>query len=99
MKISPSIGQIYKLPTGEAWEWNGSAWQTLGSPGVTGPAGPAGNNGSTIIESLSSLTPALFDIDLAGNRVITLKSGTNIYVQNTASLGGNFIITAKRRNF
>jgi hypothetical protein len=28
---SPSIGQIYALATGEAWEWNGSAWQTLGS--------------------------------------------------------------------
>lgn len=65
---------------------------------VSIPAG-SGNNGSTIIASLSSLTPALFDIDLAGNRVITLESGTNIYVQNTASLGGNFIITSKRRNF
>jgi hypothetical protein len=43
--ISPSIGQIYTLPTGEAWEWNGSAWQTLGSPGVTGPAGPVGPTG------------------------------------------------------
>jgi len=42
---SPSLGQIYILPTGESWEWNGSAWQTLGSPGVTGPAGPQGPTG------------------------------------------------------
>jgi hypothetical protein len=44
---SPSIGQIYVLPTGEAWEWNGDAWQSLGSPGVTGPAGPVGATGAT----------------------------------------------------
>ena len=44
---SPSIGQIYVLPTGEAWEWNGDAWQSLGTPSVTGPAGPAGPAGST----------------------------------------------------
>ena len=44
---SPSIGQIYTLPTGEAWRWNGSAWESLGSPGFTGPAGPAGPTGAT----------------------------------------------------
>jgi hypothetical protein len=44
---SPSIGQIYTLPTGESWEWNGSAWQTLGQPSATGPAGPQGVTGST----------------------------------------------------
>jgi hypothetical protein len=44
---SPSIGQIYTLPTGESWEWNGSAWQSLGYPGVTGPAGPTGPTGDT----------------------------------------------------
>ena len=43
--LSPSLGQIYTLPTGESWEWNGSAWQTLGSPGVTGPVGPQGPTG------------------------------------------------------
>jgi len=42
---SPSLGQIYTLPSGQAWKWNGSAWDSLGSPGVTGPAGPAGPNG------------------------------------------------------
>jgi hypothetical protein len=42
-----SLGQIYILPTGESWQWNGSAWQTLGSPGVTGPVGPAGPQGIT----------------------------------------------------
>jgi len=46
---SPSLGQIYILPTGESWEWNGSAWQTLGSPGVTGPAGPQGPTGPSIV--------------------------------------------------
>lgn len=45
--ISPIIGQIYTLPSGESWEWNGSAWESLGSPGVTGPAGPAGPTGPT----------------------------------------------------
>jgi hypothetical protein len=41
---SPSIGQIYTLPTGESWRWNGSAWSALGGsiitiPGQTGPQG------------------------------------------------------------
>ena len=42
---SPTVGQIYTLPSGQAWKWNGSAWDSLGSPGVTGPAGPAGPTG------------------------------------------------------
>ena len=65
---------------------------------ITVPAN-SGNNGSTVISSLATLAPTLFDVDLAGNRVITLESGTNIYVQNTAQVTGNFIITSKRRNF
>lgn len=59
----------------------------------------SGNNGSTLIASLATLAPTLFDIDLAGNRVIALESGMSIYVQNTAALTGNFIITSKRRDF
>jgi len=43
---SPTLGQIYTLPNGESWEWNGFAWQSLGSPGVTGPAGPIGPTGA-----------------------------------------------------
>jgi len=62
-------------------------------------AAGSGNNGSTVIGSLASLASQIFDIDLAGNRVITLESGRCIYVQNTAQLTGNFIITAKRRDF
>jgi hypothetical protein len=65
---------------------------------ITVPAN-SGNNGSTAISSLATLAPTLFDVDLAGNRVITLESETNIYVQNTAQVTGNFIITSKRRNF
>jgi len=47
---SPSIGQIYTLATGEAWEWNGSAWQTLGSNilGPQGATGPQGFQGVTV---------------------------------------------------
>ena len=43
--VSPSVGQIYTLPTGQSWRWNGSAWESLGSPGAAGPAGPAGPTG------------------------------------------------------
>jgi hypothetical protein len=53
---SPSLGQIYILPTGESWEWNGSAWQTLGSPGVTGPAGPQGPTGPTGPQGIQGVT-------------------------------------------
>ena len=49
--ITPSIGQIYTLPTGEAWEWNGSAWQSLGTPSVTGPVGPVGPTGAPGVSS------------------------------------------------
>jgi hypothetical protein len=59
----------------------------------------SGNNGTTAIASFATLAPQIFDIDLAGNRVITLEAGESIYVQNTAQLTGNFVITAKRRDF
>jgi hypothetical protein len=65
---------------------------------ITVPAG-AGNNGATSIASLATLVPTLFDVDLAGNRVITLESGTNIYIQNVVAPSAPFTITAKRRNF
>lgn len=46
---SPSIGQIYSLPTGESWQWNGFAWESLGegTVGATGPTGPTGPTGAT----------------------------------------------------
>ena len=43
----PNLGQIYTLPNGESWEWNGFAWQSLGSPGIIGPAGQTGETGPT----------------------------------------------------
>lgn len=59
----------------------------------------SGNNGSTAIASLAALAPSIFDIDLAGNRVLSLESGTSIYVQNTAATTGAITVTAKRRNY
>lgn len=59
----------------------------------------AGNNGSTSLASLAALAPQLFDLDLAGNRVITLESGQVIYVRNKAALTADFYIMVKQRNF
>jgi hypothetical protein len=59
----------------------------------------AGSNGSTSIFSLATIVPTLFDVDLAGNRVITLEPGISIYLQNTVALTANFTVTTKRRNF
>jgi hypothetical protein len=59
----------------------------------------SGNNGSTPLASLAALTPAIFDIDLAGNRIITLESGTNIYVVNKAALTADMYVRVKRRSF
>ena len=59
----------------------------------------AGNNGSTSLASLAALAPSIFDLDLAGNRVLTLESGTNIYVVNTTALTANIYVMAKRRSF
>ena len=65
----------------------------------------SGNNGSTAIASLAALASQLFDLDLAGNRVITLEgagsSGTeiSIYVQNTTLTAGAINVMAKRRDY
>lgn len=59
----------------------------------------SGNNGSVAIASLAALMPSLFDIDLAGNRVITLESGQSIYVENIAITSGFNYITAKARDY
>ena len=59
----------------------------------------AGNNGTTAIASLAALTPAIFDIDLAGNRIITLESSVSIYVVNKTALTADMYIRVKRRNF
>ena len=61
--------------------------------------GSAGNNGTTQLASLSALGPYLFDLDLAGNRVITLESGMAISVANTATTSAAVYIMAKQRNF
>ena len=62
------------------------------------PAG-AGNNGTTSLASLAALAPLLFDLDLAGNRIILMESGVSIYVQNAAALTGDLNIMVKARNF
>lgn len=62
------------------------------------PAG-SGNNGSTAIASLASLAPQLFDVDLAGNRVIGIDTGISIYVQLTATSAGDIIVTVKARDY
>ncbi|OOQ57139.1 hypothetical protein [Mucilaginibacter pedocola] len=59
----------------------------------------SGNTGVTSLASLASLAPALFDIDMAGNRVINLESTWSIYVKNTSATTGAFYVRAKRRNF
>jgi hypothetical protein len=65
---------------------------------VTIPAS-SGNNGSVPLASMAALAPAIFDIDLAGNRIITLESGTSIYVVNKAALTADMFARVKRRSF
>lgn len=59
----------------------------------------AGNNGSIQLAQLSVLAPALFDLDLAGNRYIQLEPNVGIYIRNKAALTADMWITAKRKNF
>jgi hypothetical protein len=59
----------------------------------------SGNNGSSAQASLASLMPTLFDLDLAGNRVLTLESGISIYVRNKAALTADVYVMVKLRNF
>jgi hypothetical protein len=59
----------------------------------------AGNNGSVQLASLAALMPALFDLDLAGNRVLTLESGISIYVTNLAALAADIYVNVKLRSF
>jgi hypothetical protein len=61
--------------------------------------GSSGNNGSTALGSLAALAPQLFDLDLAGNRVITLESGIALSVSNTATTSAAVYVMAKQRNF
>jgi hypothetical protein len=59
----------------------------------------AGNNGSVPLGSLAGLAPSLFDMDLAGNRVLTLEPGISIYIRNKALTTADVYITAKLRSF
>ena len=59
----------------------------------------AGNNGSIQLASLAALAPQLFDIDLAGNRLITLESTMSVYVRNKAALTADIYVMVKQRNF
>jgi hypothetical protein len=62
-------------------------------------AASAGNNGSVQLASLAALAPQLFDIDLAGNRVMTLESTESIYLRNKAALTADIYVMVKQRNF
>lgn len=59
----------------------------------------AGNTGAVAIASLAALAPSLFDIDLAGNRVLTLEAGQSLYVKNTTLTAGAIFITTKARDY
>lgn len=59
----------------------------------------SGNNGSAALASLASLMPTLFDLDLAGNRVLTLESGISIYVRNKTALAADIYAMVKLRSF
>jgi len=59
----------------------------------------AGNNGSVQLASLAALAPQLFDIDLAGNRLITLESTISVYVRNKAALTSDIYVMVKQRSF
>ncbi|HEY0246236.1 MAG TPA: hypothetical protein VGC01_11780 [Mucilaginibacter sp.] len=59
----------------------------------------SGNNGSAALASLAALMPTLFDLDLAGNRALTLENGISIYVRNKAALTADIYVTVKLRSF
>jgi hypothetical protein len=59
----------------------------------------AGNNGSTALASLAALAPAIFDLDLAGNRVITIESGVALYAVNKTALTADMYVRLKTRGF
>lgn len=67
---------------------------------VVSVAANSGNNGGAILASLASAHPQLFDLDLAGNRVITLEAGQSLYVKNlTVNTAGAIYVTAKARDY
>jgi hypothetical protein len=59
----------------------------------------SGNNGTTALASLAALAPAVFDLDLAGNRVITIESGVPLYVVNKTALTADLYVRLKTRGF
>ena len=59
----------------------------------------SGNNGTTALASLAALVPAVFDLDLAGNRVITIESGVPLYVVNKTTLTADIYVRLKTRGF
>jgi len=59
----------------------------------------AGNNGTVALASVAALAPAIFDLDLAGNRVITLEPGVTVYVVNIVALTADVYVRVKLRSF
>jgi hypothetical protein len=77
----------------------GSASTAQNKIAQIGVPGNAGNNGTTSLASLAALAPQLFDIDLAGNRVIALENAVALSVSNTATTSAGIYVMAKQRNF
>jgi hypothetical protein len=65
---------------------------------MTVPSG-AGNTGGVSHASLAALCPLLFDLDMAGNKIITLESGISIYIRNLAALTADLYVMTKFRSF
>jgi hypothetical protein len=59
----------------------------------------SGNSGSVALASLAALVPQLFDIDLAGNRVIGLEAGQSIYLKSTSTTAGAIFVMVKQRDY
>ena len=59
----------------------------------------AGNNGTVALASIAALAPQLFDLDLAGNRMLNMESGTSIYLRNVAALTADIYVNVKQRSF
>lgn len=59
----------------------------------------SGNNGTVALASVAALAPSIFDIDLAGNRVIMLEVGQSIYVKNLTLTAGAIYWNAKLRDY
>ncbi len=59
----------------------------------------SGNNGTVALASVATLVPQLFDLDLAGNRILNLEPGWSIYLRNATALTADIYVNIKQRSF